>query len=51
MSFGMSRWMTNRTLDLSMPMPNAMVATTTSDVVRANASWLRGPLLVGSPAW
>ncbi len=34
---GMSRWITNRTLLLSMPMPNAIVATMTWHSSRAKA--------------
>ena len=50
-SFGMSRWITKRTFDLSMPMPNAMVATTTSTSSRWNASWLRVRSSSSRPAW
>ena len=50
-SLGMSRWMTKRTFDLSMPMPKAMVATITSASSLAKAFWFAARSSSSMPAW
>jgi hypothetical protein len=51
MFFGRSRCATKRTSGLSMPMPNAMVATITSPSSRRKRSWWRLRTSASSPAW
>ncbi len=51
MFFGRSRWATKRTSGLSMPMPNAIVATMTMPSSRTNRFWWRWRTSASSPAW
>ena len=47
----MSAWKTKRTFGLSMPMPNAVVATTTSTSSSANPVYTCSRSDAGLPAW
>lgn len=47
---GMSAWITKRTLGLSIPMPNAVVATTTFSRSSKNCSWMRSRSAAERPA-
>ena len=51
MERGRSRWMTKRMSGLSIPMPKATVATTTSILPAWKASWTRSRTSASRPAW
>ena len=42
---------TKRTSGLSMPMPNAIVATTTTPSSRRNRAWFAARMRASRPAW
>ena len=51
MLLGIPEWITNRTSGLSIPMPKATVATTTSASSARNRSWLAARSSLVIPAW
>ncbi len=51
MVLGIAAWMTKRTFERSMPIPNATVATTMSISSAANASCVALRAAFSMPAW